>query len=83
VVEAAFCVFGVEEEPARPMPCSGPKRAVQPASPVPPEPQNSQASANVSSDQKIENKKEELPPEELSLLRDFFLLLDEWDRQKG
>jgi hypothetical protein len=62
---------------------SGPKRAVVPTSPVPPETQNPHEPATVCSDQKTKNKKEELQPEELLLLREFFLLLDEWDRPNG
>jgi hypothetical protein len=63
------------------MSCSGPKRAVEPTLPVPSEPQNPRESADVCSVQEMKNKKEELQPQELLLLREFFLLLDEWDRQ--
>jgi hypothetical protein len=61
----------------------GPKRAVESASPVPSEPQNLRGPANVRSVQEIKNKKEELQPEEVLSLREFFLLLNEWDRQNG
>jgi hypothetical protein len=57
----------------------GPKWVRETASTVPPEPPDGCASANACLPT---NNKEEIEPQELLLLREFFLLLDEWDRQQ-
>jgi hypothetical protein len=80
VVEAAFCVFGIDEWAPQPMSASGPTRAVESVPSVPPEPQNGQSTASASSVPSEDIKKDKLQPQELLLLREFFLLLDEWDR---
>ena len=59
----------------------GPKRAVEPALPVHSEPQDECAPSSTYFVQPT-NIKEELQPQELLLLREFFLLLDQWDRQQ-
>ena len=56
-----------------------PERAAVTGFPIPPEPQGSTASAGSAS--LPTNTKEEMDPQALSLLREFFLLLDAWDRQ--
>jgi len=63
------------------MPSSGPKRAAEPAVPVPTEPQDGSAPGSNCLVQHP-NKDELEQPQELLLLREFFLLLDEWDRQQ-
>jgi len=57
-----------------------PKWAAAIGFPVPPEPQDSTVSAGSASSPT--NTKEEMDPQALSLLREFFLLLDQWDRQQ-
>ena len=57
-----------------------PKWAAEARFPIPPEPQESTASARAA--HLPTNTKEEMNSQELSLLREFFLVLDQWDRQQ-
>ena len=59
----------------------GPKWVRETDLTVPPEPPGGCASANACV-LPTSNKKEEIEPQELLLLREFFLLLDQWDRQQ-
>jgi hypothetical protein len=58
----------------------GPKRVPEADSSVLPEPTGASASATASVVSTI--NKDEIEPQELLLLREFFLLLDQWDRQQ-
>ncbi len=57
-----------------------PKWAAEARFPIPAEPQDHSASASAAP--LPTNIKEEIDPKSLSLLREFFLLLDQWDRQQ-
>jgi hypothetical protein len=63
------------------MSSTGPTRAAEPGLMVPPEPQEGGVPSGGSSLQPT-SIKDELQPQELLLLREFFLLLDQWDRQQ-
>ena len=58
----------------------GPKWAAETGSTVPPEPSGGGAAANACG--LPTSNKDEIEPQELLLLREFFLLLDQWDRQQ-
>jgi len=50
------------------------------ASPFPPQPQD--ASGSNTADFPPTNNKDEMEPQALLLLREFFLVLDQWDQQQ-
>ncbi len=62
------------------MSAPGSKWAPETGSTAPPEPPGGHASANA----RVlpTSNKDEIEPQELFLLREFFLLLDQWDRQQ-
>ena len=57
-----------------------PKWAAEARFPIPAEPQDLSASADAAP--LPANTKEEMDPQALSLLREFFLLLDQWDHEQ-
>jgi hypothetical protein len=57
-----------------------PKWAAEARFPIPPEPQDHSASADAAT--LPTNTEEEMDSKSLFLLREFFLLLDQWDREQ-
>jgi len=58
----------------------GPEWAAETGSTAPPEPPGGDVSASACG--LPTSNKDEIEPQELLLLREFFLLLDQWDRQQ-
>ena len=75
-------VFLVVKRARSTMSSIGPTRAADSTFPVPPEPQDGCAPSSGSLVQ-LTAGKDELQPQELLLLREFFLLLDQWDRERS